>query len=226
MLNRAVFYDAVRHGPCRGIVASNMTVRGTEGLLDEWEKAVAEGRADGLQHDWCLADILAQIGRETGWRMFPVREGSWHLAGDNAANWTDAQARAFVKKQGYPYAAEINGHVYYGRGRIQNTWLRNMTTLSDRFDVDFVNDPDLILSDWDLDARVTVAGFLEGLWSVDTRPGLKPPKPRARLALYFPDDKEPDQFNSRRIVNGVDHASEIAVNRRILREAIVKAEDA
>lgn len=186
-MNRVALFDGLRHGPFPGKLTAGQ-VNGVSELLDEWQ-----GSTFVMHHGnpvW-LAYILAGVLRETGGLMVPVREGFQK---------TDAAAAAYVKRQGYKYAAAVNGHVYYGRGRIQNTWDYNYRSLSLRFGVDLYNDPDAILRDGILDARITIAGHVEGIWT----------KGKHTLARYFPDGGLPDWTGARHIVNGTDHAAEIA----------------
>lgn len=180
-MNRAAFYAALR-SRASGIFGTSLSqsqVRGTEELLD-----VAQAKGVKLPH---LAYILAGVYHETGGLMVPVREGFAK---------TDAGARKVVAKRTYGKPAGPYGHVYYGRGRIQNTWLRNMETLSKRFGYDFVKNPDLLL-DPAIDAIVTIVGHLEGLWT------------GKKLSDYISDGRT-DYVNARRIVNGTDKAKMIA----------------
>ena len=182
MIDRKIFFNGVRSGPYSGKLTTDQ-VRGLGELLDVWEKI-------GYKNPWYPAVNLANVYRETGGMMLPVREGF---------RKTDAAARSFVKRQGYKYSVVVNGHVYYGRGRIQNTWDYNYKALTKRFGFDFYNNPDAILDDSKRDAEITVIGHLEGLWSSGKHPLSK-----------FLDKQPPDLINSRRGVNGLDHAGEIA----------------
>lgn len=181
-IDRKVFFAGVRHGPFPGKLSADQ-VRGMSEMLDVWERV-------GFKNPWYPAVNLANVYRETGGMMVPVREGFAK---------TDAAARRHVARQNYKYAKVVNGHVYYGRGRIQNTWDYNYKALTKRFGYDFYNDPDAILTDSKRDAEITVLGHIEGLWSSGKHP----------LKRYL-DQTPPDLFNSRRGVNGTDHAAEIS----------------
>lgn len=173
-------------------------VNGINGLITAWNAAVAAGQCKGLQLAESFAYILAGVVRETGGRMFPVREGSWHFAGAKAVDWTDAMARNYVRQNHYAYAKEVGGVVYYGRGRIQNTWDFNLKKLAARFNrPELFANPDLLITDWALDAEVTVVGHIEGIWTGH------------KLAEYFSVGRPADAGNARRIVNGLDHYTEI-----------------
>lgn len=192
MINRDKFFDGVRSGPFPGHLTTDQ-VRGMGELLDVWEE-VANTEPWKSQHRpswlWYPAVNLANVYRETGGLMVPVREGFAK---------TDAAARRAVR--GRKYAVTVKGVMYYGRGRIQNTWFQNYEKLSKRFGVDLVSNPDLILTDSALDAQITVHGHLEGIWSGH------------KLSDYL-EKNPPDLINSRRCVNILDHAAEIAATAK------------
>lgn len=194
------FYTYVRNSPFGGRLTQEQ-VKGTEELLAAWK---LYGDGDNRK----LAYILAGVFHETGGKMVPVREGFAS---------SDAGARRAVKKlfdQGRiktNYALPVNGVSYYGRGRIQNTWIKNYTALAERFGAPLVADPDLLLRDGALDARVTVVGHLEGIWT------------GKRLDAYF-NGNTSDPKNARRVVNGTDKASLIATYYEAFLAAIKEAE--
>lgn len=188
-MDRAKFYADVRAALFDGRL-SDEQVKGMDPLLDECLK-----HARDVRH---AAYVFGGVYWETGRKMAPVREGFAR---------SDAGARAAVnklaKKRGpqsavtrYARTAGPHGHVYYGRGRIQNTWLENYERLQKRFGKPYVANPDLLL-DSAADAEVTVIGHLEGIWT------------GKKLADYIDGDKC-DYFGARRIINGTDKAAEIA----------------
>jgi putative chitinase len=188
MLDRQKFFDGIRNQPFSGKLKPE-TVQGITAILDEWERR----KLTDLR--W-LADMLATVLRECGPNMLPVREGFAK---------SDAAARAYVKRQGYKYAAvAATGHVYYGRGLVQLTWLDNYAKLRGEvnklFGVDIVADPDAVLRP-DIAAYVMFEGMIRGVFT------------GKKLADYF-NDKTTDWRNARRIINGVDHADEIAANAK------------
>lgn len=200
MMDLPTFYTYVRNSPFGGRLTQEQ-VNGTDELLAAWREY---GDGDNRK----LAYILAGVFHETGGRMVPVREGF-------AA--TDAGARRAVKKlfdQGRiktNYAEPVNGVSYYGRGRIQNTWESNYRKLSERFNVPLVDDPDLLIRDGALDARVTVVGHMEGLWT------------GKKLSDYF-NGNTSDPKGARRVVNGTDKASLIATHYEAFLAAVKEAE--
>ena len=191
-MNRALFFDSIR--PMFGPLSAEQ-VGGIETLLGAWEKY---GTKD-LRH---LAYIFATVHHETGKMMVPVRE---------CFAKTDKAARHCVRRRRYGKPEPPWGHVYYGRGRVQNTWLENYKKLRERFSVDYVHYPDLLL-DNAYDAPVTIIGHLEGIWTTK------------RLSDYIKGDKC-DYRNARRIVNGRDKARKIAKYARKYEQALLLSED-
>lgn len=193
MIDRAKFYAALRSSACPlfGSSLGQGQVSGIEGLLDAFA-------THGDDKDDTLAYGLATAYHETGRRMVPVREG---LAS------TDAGARravkALAKERGpnsavakYAQPTGMYGHVYYGRGHVQLTWLDNYRNSSADAGVDLVQFPDKML-DPEISARVLWKGLLDGRWN------------GAKRGLRFYLDKA-DPIGARRTVNGTDKAAEIA----------------
>lgn len=132
-----------------------------------------------------LSDMLATVLRECGQNMLPVRE----------------VGRGRGKKYGAPAA---NGNLYYGRGLVQLTWLDNYAKFRAEvlrlFGVDIVADPDAALRP-DIAAYIMFEGMIRGSFT------------GKKLADYF-NGTTTDWRNARRIINGVDHAEEIAANAK------------
>ncbi len=155
-------------------------VAGIEGILDGFAKT-GDGRAKTLAYG------LATARREVGSGMIPVREGF---------KKTDAEARAYVLKH-YPtkYGKPDGpwGHVYYGRGLVQLTWLKNYEKEGIAAIPDRALDPTFA-------AELMFKGLLDGRWNGKGK----------GLAYYLPDDGPDDLKNARRTVNVTDHWEEIA----------------
>lgn len=205
-MNRTFFYDMLRDKK-RGLFPKGISqsqVDGIEGLLSAFDD-VGDGRRDTLAYG------LATAYHETGARMVPVREG---LA------TTDAGARAAVNKLAkargpksavarYALPAGPYGHVYYGRGHVQLTWLENYEKSSADAGKDLVQYPDAML-DPVISARVLFRGLLDGRWNGKGK------------GLRFYLDKG-DWVEARRTVNVLDKAQEIARYAQIFHEALVAA---
>lgn len=178
-MDRTVFFAAMRRRASGvfGTSLSQQQVDGITGILDAFAT-----HGDG--RDKTLAYALATAYHETGKRMVPVREG---FAKD------DTTARRIVAKRGYGKPAGKYGHVYYGRGQVQLTWLDNYTNSSADAGYDLVAYPDKML-DPVISARVLIRGLLDGRWNGQ----------RKGIAFYLPTNGPDDLKNARRTVNITD----------------------
>jgi hypothetical protein len=204
-MNRKAFYDAIR--PAFGGSLSAPQVAGMDGILDAFE-IVGDGDQD------TLAYALGTAFHETGQRMVPVREGFAK---------TDAGARravaALARKRGpksavakYSQPAGPYGHVYYGRGVPQLTWLKNYEKASKDAGVDRVKDPDAML-DPVISARVLICGIMDGRWNARGK----------GIAYYEGDDdflSDAEAAEARRTVNVKDKAALIAGYHRAFYKAL------
>lgn len=91
---------------------------------------------------------------------------------------------------GREYGKFVNGHVYYGRGYIQLTWVGNYTTFAKLLHIDLINRPELALQ-IDYAADILVLGMRDGLFT------------GVGLSKYINVAKN-DPLNARRVVNGTD----------------------
>lgn len=207
-LNSEIFFSTVRKNLFKRL--SQSQVDGINGILKAFD-LVGDGDKD------TLAYALATAYHETGKKMVPVREGF---------ATTDAGARRAVnnlaRKRGpnsavarYARPAGPHGHVYYGRGHVQLTWLDNYRDSSADAGVDLVKNPDAML-DPVISARVLIKGLIDGRWSGK----------RKGLSHYegpddFLDDKE--AAAARATVNGSDKATLIAGYHRQFYDALTAA---
>ena len=202
-MDKAKFYDHLRKrgSGVFGTSLSHRQVQGVEGIIEAFTSH-GDGKAD------TLAYALATAYHETGARMVPVREGFAK---------SDAGARRAVanlaKKRGpnsavakYAHPQPPHGHVYYGRGQVQLTWLDNYRKSSADAGVDLVKYPDKVL-DPEIGARVLIKGLLDGRWNG-----------RGHGLRYYLD--QGDLINARRTVNITDKASTIAGYHRAFLAAI------
>lgn len=178
-MDRAAFFAVVRKQPFGGRLKTDQ-VKGVEALLDAWERW-----APGSDPRF-LAYALATVFHETGARMQPVREIG------------RGKGRAYGKPAGR------FGQVYYGRGGVQLTWLRNYEFADRRLhelgvlDVgeSLVRAPDLALRP-DVSAAIVVVGMREGWFT------------GRRLDQFFNGTRS-DWVDARAIINGHDRAAMIA----------------
>lgn len=174
-LDRKVFFDHARAEPFGGFL-SDSQVAGLSAVLDCWDHS-------GFTDPRWLANILAQEFHETAKAMVGVRE--------------------FGQGKGHPYGVPAGpyGHVYYGRGPVQLTWLAGYDKATKNlqargFDVDLVKSPDDALKP-DIGAEIIVYGMAEGWFTGHS------------LATYFNEHADAPR-DARRIVNGMDKADLIA----------------
>lgn len=176
-INRTRFYQKVRQDFFNGKL-SQLQVEGFEAILNEWEEK-------GLTDLRWLSYMLATCYHETAKTMQPIEE--------------------YGKGKGRAYGRPINGHIYYGRGYCQLTWLKNYKTFADLLNVDLVNHPEMAL-DCDIATQILFEGMIKGLFT------------GRKLADYFTpialikqiDHDEKCWINARKIINGLDKAELVA----------------
>lgn len=199
------FFAAMR--PIFGGKLTQGQVDGLSGIVAAFDQ-VGNGDRDALAY------ILATVYHETGKRMERVREG---FAKSNAGA---IQAVANLAKKRGPNSAPAKygkpagpyGHVYYGRGYPQLTWLENYQAASDVAGVDLVKDPDAML-DPVISARVLVWGILSGKWNAQGK----------GFAFYEGADgflSDAEAVEARRTVNGTDQSVKIAGYHRVFYNAL------
>ena len=180
--DRKVFFDSVRPSLFGGSLSQGQ-VDGMNFKVDQWRDKMYS--RDPRHAAYCFATSY----HETGAMMVPVREGFCK---------TDAEAREYVRKNGYAYAEvdPVTGEVYYGRGDIQTTWSDNYKKSGQktgRGDSLYLN-PELML-DAKISADCLFQGMFEG-WYRASSDGK-----RQTLIRYFNDTTD-DPYGAREIVNG------------------------
>lgn len=191
MIDREAFFKEIRPNPFGGKLDQN-TVIELGIIIDEWEK---RNLTDLRKLAYMMATNLGECGRN----LKPVREGF---------RKTDSEARAFVKRRGYRYAKVVNGHVYYGRGRVQLTWDFNYKKAGEELKVDLLNNPDLAL-DSTVATQIMFLGMEEGWFT------------GKKLDNYF--TKTFSNWNvARKIINGTDRAAEIGGYAQMFYKALTK----
>ena len=145
------------------------------------------------------AYVLATTWHETATTMLPIAEygkgkgrpyGTWQQNSKGELySYKNGNRNTVYLQSEYP-------HLYYGRGETQNTWFDNYEKLSKVFNVDFLNNPDLLLTqEWS--TPVTIYSMKNGLYT------------GKKLSDYINQSKK-DYVNARKIINGMDKAILIA----------------
>ena len=154
-MNKAAFYTHLRkRGGPFGTSMSQRQVDGIEAILDE-------GAGLPLPH---LANVLAQVHRETGGGMYPVKETVYSWSKDK--NPSDATViarldRAFAKGQLTWVSKPYWRSGFFGRGQIQITHIGNYLKMGGMVGVDLVANPSAAL-DLKTSARIAVRGMAAG----------------------------------------------------------------
>jgi hypothetical protein len=204
-MDRAKFFAALRARDS-GVFGTSLTqgqVDGIKGILAAFD-AVGDGQAT------TLAYALATAYHETGRRMVPVREGfaSTDVGARRAVNRLAEQRGPDSAVAKYAQPQPPHGHVYYGRGHVQLTWVNNYRNSSADAGVDLVANPDAML-DPVISARVLILGLIDGRWN----------KRGHGIAHYLPGDP----VGARRTVNVQDKAEQIAGYYRAFLAALEQA---
>ena len=199
-MNRSAFFASLRaQGEPFGSRITQGQVEGAEAILDAC-------RRHGIADPHHVANILAQVHRETGGRMLPVREAFAASDADAIARLERAWERGQLRWVRQPY---WRGG-WFGRGAIQITHRDNYAKMGRRLGVDLVGNPALAL-DPATSADIAVVGMAEGLFTG-----------RRLTDFSFPADLDaPVPRNPRRIVNGQDGSdAEVARHHRAFRAAL------
>lgn len=172
-------------------------VRGQWGQLTQQQVDGLGGLLGCMESDPDLTDerhaayMLATAKWECANKWHPIEEcgkGEGHVYGNPEGLW---------------------GHVYYGRGWVQLTWLRNYEVMSKKLGVPLVEHPELALD--------PVVAY--GIMSVGMREGLFTGK---SLSDYIASDGC-NYVGARRIINGLDKAQTIAGYAAIFERALKTA---
>lgn len=153
------------------------------------------GRMTQQQVDGCNAILDtwdASALTDIRWLAYMLATTKWETA--HTMHPVEEIGRGAGKPYGVPDPE--TGQVYYGRGYVQLTWKRNYQTMGDYIAQDLVNHPELAL-DPQIAGQIMFIGMRKGLFT------------GVGLPRYFSDSAD-DPVNARRIINGTDHANDIA----------------
>ena len=133
------------------------------------------------------------------WLAYMLATTKWETAN------TMQPIEEYGRGRGHAYGIvdPSTGKAYYGRGYVQLTWKINYKNMSGLVGVDLVTNPEKAL-DPKIAALIMFDGMKGGLFT-----GVGLPK-------YFNDTRD-DPVQARKIINGTDHAEEIAeIHKRFL----------
>lgn len=159
-------------------------------------KAINEWGGDA-KNPLYVAYMLATAWHETAHTMKPIEE--------------------YGKGKGKRYGSniDINGtrytglkHLYYGRGYVQLTWLTNYKNMGKVLDVDLVNKPELALDHY-IASKIMIYGMLHGSFT------------GKKLSNYLKKGTLEEFKQARRIINGMDKATNIAYQAQAFLQAII-----
>ena len=194
-MDRKAFYDNVRQGPFPGKLTQEQ-VDGMNVILDEWDKR-------GLKELSWLAYMLATAYHETAHTMQPVIETRRASEPSNPSvdtaiarldNAWNSGKLPWVKQ---PYwRKDADGMSWLGRGFVQLTHKTNYQRAEKELKIPCTTQPELMLTAGPA-AQVMFGGMM-GAWFTGKK-----------LSDYLGNGKT-DFLNARRIINGLDRASDIA----------------
>jgi hypothetical protein len=130
----------------------------------------------------------------------PLKQAAYVLATayhETAHTFEPVREAYYLGKKAAAYRKKLRYYPYYGRGFVQLTWERNYILAGKKLGKNFVDNPDDVMEPNDA-AEILVLGSKEGWFT------------GKKLSDYITPDKT-DYVNARRIINGLDKASEIAL---------------
>jgi putative chitinase len=150
------------------------------------------------------AYALGTADRETAGTMKPIKE----YGGDQYyTRKYDVTGRDPVRARKMGNTSPGDGPRYCGRGYVQLTWKSNYQKLGDAIGFPLAGNPDLAMRP-DTAAEILVKGMSLGVFT------------GKKLGDYITKDAC-DFVNARRVINGTDHASEIAAEAQHYLDALI-----
>jgi putative chitinase len=137
-----------------------------------------------------IAYALATIKWETSHTFNPIHEMG-------SISYFDQYDVGTPRGKGLGNTNPGDGFLFRGRGYVQITGRENYTHIGSLVGVDLVSNPDLALQP-PIAYQIAANGMKNGWFA------------GRRLSQYIPTGAAPDYVNARRIINGLDHAADIA----------------
>lgn len=208
-MDKQKFYQALRAS--KDIFGSSLSTRQVDGM----EALIDTGMDAGLPTHY-LANVMANVYRETGGGMYPIKETVYPSHKDQ--NPSDATVikrldSAFAKGQLKWVKTPYWRDGAFGRGQLQITHWDNYKKLGDMLGIDLRGNPSLALQPR-ISAAIAIVGMTTGVFT------------GKKLSDYnFPADlKNPPKTHPRRIVNGEDGSdAEVAKSHMAFYNALAEA---
>lgn len=160
---------------------------------------LAQGQVNGLNFILDAWESRSDL-TDKRWLAYMLATAKWETG------HTMQPIEEIGKGVGRPYGVTVNGHVYYGRGLVQLTWAVNYVKMARLTGVALVDHPELAL-DPKIAALIMFEGMKGGLFT------------GVGLPSFFNDLRD-DPREARRIINGMDHADDIAAIHRAFLAAL------
>jgi hypothetical protein len=160
---------------------------------------------EALLDAWALSEGT-EPPYDPNWIAYSLATVFW----ETGAKMLPVEEIGHGKGKAYGVADPVTQQIYYGRGPVQLTWKTNYARLGALLNLDLLNHPELMLVP-EHGARATVLGMIGGLFT------------GRALKDYFTLGTAPQPVQARRIINGVDHALDIASLYDQFKAALVKA---
>jgi putative chitinase len=164
---------------------------GFRAFLERHQKSLSQARVDALSFQ------LDQFEADKRW--FDRRHIAYALATECVETaWTFEPIEEIGHGHGRSYGKPdaVTGKVYYGRGYVQLTWKKNYEHAGNQIGVDLANDPDRAMDPLTAFGILTL-GMFKGWFT------------GKKLSDYI-NANATDYVHARKIINGLDRASEIA----------------
>jgi hypothetical protein len=130
----------------------------------------------------------------------PLKQAAYVLATaywETAKTFEPVREAFYLGKKANSYRKKLRYYPYYGRGFVQLTWEANYKRAGEKFGKNFLTNPDEVMEP-NIAAEILVVGSKEGWFT------------GKKLGDYITDDGA-DYINARRVINGLDKASDIAL---------------
>jgi putative chitinase len=152
--------------------------------------SMRQGQVDGCNTLIAAWEARSDMG-DPRWLAYMLATAKWETA------HTMQPIEEYAKGRGRPYGVPTqDGRVFYGRGYVQLTWATNYARMAALTGVDLVHHPELALEPR-LAALIMFEGMKGGLFT------------GVGLPTFFNSQRD-DPIGARRIINGMDHAEDIA----------------